>query len=226
VGKIFKTLKMSVSTENFLKTVYHLQCEAGVEAKPGIIASRLGISNAAATEMARKLAAKKLLHYKKYQPVELTEAGMKRALQVVRKHRLWELFLHQSLGLSLRQVHNEAEMLEHQTSDFLTEKLAEFLGQPTYDPHGDPIPDVSGHIEKSGKHLLLAKAAPGEHYRISRLYSTDEEILSFCEDHGLNMHASLTVVRQLENTKMTEIIIQDKVLVLNEAISNSIYVTE
>lgn len=98
----------------------------------------LNITNAALTDMARNLASKNLIVYTKYKPLSLTLSGQLLAMNVLRKHRLWETFLHQTLQLSLLEIHQQAEMLDHFTSDFLSEKIYLFLGYPTTDPHGDP----------------------------------------------------------------------------------------
>src|SRR5690606_33049030 len=116
------------------------------DTKPGNIAKKLGISNAAATDMAKKLAARELLHYEKYQALQLTDKGAKMAINVVRKHRLWEALLFKMFDMSLHEIHREAELLEHQTSDFLAEKISAYLGNPKFDPHGDPIPNADGEI--------------------------------------------------------------------------------
>ncbi len=133
---------MSVSVENFIKTVYHLNENGEKDTKPGSIASELNISNAATTDMSRKLARKNLIYYQKYKPILLTAKGQKMALSVIRKHRLWETFLFENFNLSLDEIHREAELLEHQTSDFLADKIEELLGMPKVDPHGTPIPNL------------------------------------------------------------------------------------
>jgi DtxR family Mn-dependent transcriptional regulator len=117
---------MSVAIENFVKTIYKNNNNDSNDTKPGNIAKKLGISNAAATDMAKKLALKNLLHYKKYQPLQLTKEGERMALNVVRKHRLWESFLHKTFDMSLHDIHREAELLEHETSDFWLKKLVLF----------------------------------------------------------------------------------------------------
>ena len=137
---------MSVAIENFVKAIYKNDMQDNNDTKPGNIAKKLGISNAAATDMAKKLATKDLLHYEKYQALQLTEKGTKMALNVVRKHRLWEALLFKMFDMSLHEIHREAELLEHETSDFLANKISEYLGNPKFDPHGDPIPNADGEI--------------------------------------------------------------------------------
>ena len=134
---------MSVAIENFVKAIYNNEKHDIANTKPGNIASKLGISSAAATDMAKKLDTKGLLNYEKYQKLRLTKKGEKMALNVVRKHRLWEAFLHKTFDMSLHKIHREAELLEHETSDFLAEKISAYLGNPKFDPHGDPIPNAN-----------------------------------------------------------------------------------
>ena len=137
---------MSVAIENFVKAIYKNDKHDSNDTKPGNIAKKLGISNAAATDMAKKLAEKDLLNYEKYQALQLTDKGEKMALNVVRKHRLWEALLFKMFDMSLHDIHREAELLEHQTSDLLANKISEYLGNPKFDPHGDPIPNELGEI--------------------------------------------------------------------------------
>lgn len=207
---------MSASTENFIKVVYQFQHNVGFDTKPGSIAKALKITNAAATDMARKLAEKDLIEYQKYKKLYLTSKGEKLALSVIRKHRLWETFLHKTLGLGLHEIHREAEMLEHQTSDFLAEKLNEFLDNPDVDPHGDPIPEVSGRINPTSNSINLSLAKPEEIYQVNRLFSSDEEFFSFCKSNNIEVGTNLTVVKQYPANKIIEIQIEQTKLLLSE----------
>lgn len=216
-------MNTSPSIENFLKAIYQLEQRVGDNTRPGTVAKVLGISNAAATDMARKLSTKRLIHYKKYQQLKLSQEGNKIAIALIRKHRLWETFLHKTLNLSLQEIHNEAESLEHQTSDFLTEKLNEFLNNPTNDPHGDPIPDIYGNFSTEKDSTLLSKAKPDGKYEIIRLFSSEEDFFDFCENHNIIIGSTIEVVKQYEKSNMTEIQINNKKLILNEDFTNIIY---
>lgn len=129
----------SVSVENIVKAIYSLHT-LGENVKTGVLAEKLNVSAAAITDISRKLSAKGIIDYEKYKGLNLTMKGRRIAINVIRKHRLWETFLHETLGLSLTEIHDEAENLEHQTSDFLADKLSEYLGHPEKDPHGQEIP--------------------------------------------------------------------------------------
>jgi len=171
---------MSVSKENFLKAVYQHHTDPDLDTRPGTISDALHISRAATTDMARNLAGKGLLAYEKYRELKLTNSGEKMALQVIRKHRLWETFLFRTLNMSLHEIHREAEMLEHQTSDYLASRIAEYLGDPSHDPHGDPIPDDNGEIRPVSGQVSLALAGEGTGYIVTRLSGSEKEFFDFC----------------------------------------------
>lgn len=217
---------MSVAVENFVKAIYNNEKQDITNTKPGNIASKLGISNAAATDMAKKLDTKGLLNYEKYQALRLTKKGEKMALNVVRKHRLWEALLHQMFDMSLHEIHREAELLEHETSDFLAEKISEYLGHPKFDPHGDPIPNAEGEITTKDTSIALINAKENTEYIVSRLMSTDKEFFEFCALNGIKYGNKIAVKKQFQNSKMTQIIINSNTIVLNQDFTQIIYVNE
>lgn len=138
-------MKYSISEENHLKAIFHLQQTAG-NVSTNELARELRTRPASVTDMMKKLKAKKLLHYQPYQGFRLTTEGNKVAIAVIRRHRLWEFFLAEKLSFSWNEVHDVAEELEHVRHPKLIEKLDEYLGFPRFDPHGDPIPDQDGKI--------------------------------------------------------------------------------
>ena len=217
---------MSVAIENFVKAIYKNDIQDNNDTKPGNIAKKLGISNAAATDMAKKLATKDLLHYEKYQALQLTEKGTKMALNVVRKHRLWEALLFKMFDMSLHEIHREAELLEHETSDFLANKISEYLGNPKFDPHGDPIPNADGEITTEDISIALSQSKEGKTYIISRLMSDDKEFFDFCAQNGLKYGNTITITKQFSKNKMTQISINNNTILLNEDFTNIIYVKE
>ena len=217
---------MSVAIENFIKAIYKNGKRDNNNTKPGNIAKELGISNAAATDMAKKLAKKDLLNYEKYQELKLTDQGTKMALNVVRKHRLWEALLFKLFDLSLHDIHREAELLEHQTSDLLANKISEYLGNPKFDPHGDPIPNADGEITTVDTSIPLSNTQEGKNYTISRLMSDDKEFFEFCAQNGLKYGNTVLVSKQLSKNKMTQILINNNTILLNEDFTSIIYVNE
>ncbi|HEU5298632.1 MAG TPA: metal-dependent transcriptional regulator [bacterium] len=148
------------SIEDYLKVIWKLQHEEAA-VTTNAVAAQMGVAPASATNMLKKLAGLRLVEHTPYHGVVLTAAGAKVALEVIRHHRLLELYLAQALGVSLDRVHEEAERLEHVLSEEVEEKIAAQLGEPTHDPHGDPIPTREGALERS-RHPLLADLAPGQ----------------------------------------------------------------
>ena len=149
-----KAKEMTQSEENYLKAVYHLEDSEAGTVNTNSIADYIHTKPSSVTDMVKKLAEKGLLNYKKYQGVSLTGRGTKKALSVIRKHRLWETFLVEKLNFAWDEVHEVAEQLEHIESEKLINELDRLLGFPKSDPHGDPIPDKNGELEKQHTHVL------------------------------------------------------------------------
>ncbi len=217
---------MSIAIENFVKNIYHFRQRNDGLCKIGKLAKKLKVSNAAATDMARKLSRKGLLDYEKYRGISLTEDGYSLAIKVIRKHRLWETFLYKNFGMSLHEVHIEAEGLEHSTSDFLAEKLNKYLGYPTIDPHGDPIPTAEGVVAIDNDFISLSKGEVGKTYKIVRLVSDDKDFLDFCADSDMLITHKLIVKKQHLASKMTEIEAADKKLIIHDNYSKLIHLHE
>ena len=215
---------MSISIENFVKTIYLQEQRMGEDTRPGTLARLLNISNAATTDMARNLAQKKLVNYTKYQKLSLTPEGKKLALNILRKHRLWEAFLHKTLDLSLHEIHQEAERLEHLTSDFLADRIDKYLNYPASDPHGDPIPCSDGIEQPVGDAIVLSEAMMGENYSIVRLFSSNPDFFDFCASNKIGLGTTIRIEKNFDEMKMIEVSIGDKKLLLNEEITNIIYV--
>ena len=219
-----KRIIMSISIENFVKAIYLQGQQMGGDTRPGTLAKLLNISNAATTDMARSLSEKNLVNYTKYQELTLTPQGDKLALQVLRKHRLWEAFLSKTLNLSLHEIHQEAERLEHATSDYLADKIDEYLNYPTADPHGDPIPCNDGQERVTNEVIVLSEAEVGKEYNIARLFSSNTEFFEFCTSNGIAIGAKVRIDKIFEEMKMIEVSIGEKQLLLNESFTNIIYV--
>ncbi len=145
---------LTYSEENYLKTIFHLSLNQKKGVTTNAIAAKIETKASSVTDMIKKLDDKKLVEYQKYQGVKLTEEGLLAAKMIVRKHRLWEVFLVEKLGFSWDEVHDVAEELEHIKSEKLINKLDAYLEYPTEDPHGDPIPNAKGEIKNVEKQLL------------------------------------------------------------------------
>jgi DtxR family Mn-dependent transcriptional regulator len=177
----------SSTVENYLKAIYQGQStlDRGVRlVSMGQVASALGVTPGTATTMIKTLAESGLVEYEPYSGVRLTAAGQKLAALVVRRHRLVELFLVQVMGMSWAEVHDDAELLEHVVSDRLIDRMDEMLGRPTYDPHGDPIPNQEGSIPP--RHLDSLLTCPtGTPLRVTRIADQDPAFLRFIENNNL-----------------------------------------
>jgi len=183
---------LSSATEDYLKAIYELQLTDGAVTTMAL-AGAMGVSAASTTNMVKKLAALKLARHAPYHGVELTPAGEKIALEVVRHHRLIELFLHEALGMPWDEVHAEAHKLEHVLSDKLEDHIADFLGDPTTDPHGDPIPSKAGIIAPTDL-VMLADLAPNTPATIQRVAAQDPARLRYLREQGLVPNTRVTVV--------------------------------
>lgn len=177
--------------EDYLKAIYHLE-QKNERATTTAIAEAMGVSPASATNMIKKLAELKLVSYTPYQGVKLTPAGRKIALEVIRHHRLLELYLAEALGISWDKVHDEAERLEHVISEELEEAIARVLGNPKVDPHGDPIPSPEGHVEEVWG-VTLAEVPLNTPARVMRVRCQQAEVLRYLGDLGIYPGTRVTV---------------------------------
>jgi DtxR family transcriptional regulator, Mn-dependent transcriptional regulator len=168
---------LSAASQDYLKEIHKLRLE-GRRATTSALADRMGVRPPSATAMIKKLAGLGLANHAPYRGVELTPAGEKVALEVIRHHRLLEQYLAQALGLPLDEVHIEADRLEHVLSEELEARIDRTLGYPTHDPHGDPIPDRKLKLDRS-KLRTLANLEPGDEATIRRVPSDDEELLRY-----------------------------------------------
>src|SRR5215212_3559724 len=193
----------SSSVGDYLKAIWEVGGSGAASTKD--VAERLSIASASVSNMFMRLREMGLAEYERYQGASLTEAGRVEALRLVRRHRLIESFLLECLGYSWEEVHEEAESLEHSVSDAFTERLAEFLGHPAYDPHGDPIPAADGTLEPDDS-FPLAAAATGQRVRIYRVGQEDAPTLAFLEGSGLVPGRVLEVreVRALDGVVFVE----------------------
>jgi DtxR family Mn-dependent transcriptional regulator len=174
----------STAVQDYAKAIYSLQDRAAEPVSTSAIADRLGVSPASASAMVKRLAALGLVAHEPYRGVELTGAGQKVALEVMRHHRLIELYLAEALGMSWDRVHQEAEVLEHAISPELSDLIAAKLGNPTRDPHGDPIPTADGEIEDAPTRSLV-DLEPGESGTFARVSDSDPEMLRYLSKRGI-----------------------------------------
>jgi DtxR family Mn-dependent transcriptional regulator len=193
-------MELSLSEENYLKAIYHLSGGGKEQVATNAISERLKTTPASVSDMIRKLSEKGMLHYQKYQGVTVSDEGAKSALRVIRKHRLWEVFLVSKLKFHWDEVHDVAEQLEHINSPLLIGRLDEFLGFPKFDPHGDPIPDEHGAIDAKPKKVLDSMTA-GERGKLVALKDTEAGFLQYLDRINLHLGDSVEVVEVMEYDK-------------------------
>lgn len=185
-------MKINEAIEDYLKTIYEIQSECGRVATT-VLARRMSIAPASATGMIKRLAELNLVSYQPYQGIELTSHGSKIALEVLRHHRLIELYLVEALGMSWDKVHHEAERLEHVMSKELIERIDLYLGHPAFDPHGQPIPDSEGNIAKVSA-VRLADLKTGQSAVVSEVIDRDPKMLRYLAELGIFPKASVHVL--------------------------------
>lgn len=187
----------NISQEDYLTTIYRNLDTAG-EIKPNLLAEKLDISNAAVTDMLRKLSRDGFVYYKKYKSIKLTKTGENYAKNMLRRHRLWEVFLHKKLGMSWDKVHSEAEMLEHSSSDEMINLLEKFLGFPEVDPHGYPIPDKKGRIKENTKLIPLTELKTKDEAIVVRANDDVRNLLAYLTKIGIELEKKIEVIDMLE----------------------------
>ena len=211
------------SEENYLKAVYHLQSGEDT-VTTNALAQKLNTRPASVTDMMKKLDAKKLLHYTPYYGFHLTEQGKKAALHIIRRHRLWEVFLAQKLGFEWDEVHSLAEELEHVSSKKLIDKLDAFLGHPHFDPHGDPIPDSRGRL-KSDTAVTLEKLPLQVSAVVCRVANQSPEMLELLDHKAIRIGTKLEVRKQFPFDNSYELKLKSNTLItISEQLAKNIYV--
>jgi len=215
----------TLSEENYLKAIYHLEEISKKGISTNSIAKKLDTKASSVTDMIKKLSEKKVVIYKKYQGVNLTEFGKKSAAIIIRKHRLWEVFLCQKLNFSWDEVHEIAEQLEHIKSEALVDKLDQFLGFPTIDPHGDPIPDRDGKITKRKK-VKLASLKENEQSVLLSIKDSSDDFLRYLDKKEIAI-GCLIKVKSLEPFDKSMLVeIANKEILITEEVANNLLVKE
>ena len=185
--------RLTDAVEDYAKAIYALQARTGAPVATNALAARLGVTPASASGMVKRLDELGFVTHVPYRGVELTESGRRVALAVLRHHRLLELYLAESLGVPWDRVHDEAEVLEHAISADLADRIAEQLGDPTHDPHGDPIPTRDGRIDE-GETVALHGLGEGAAGRFVRVSDADPRMLRYLADRGIVPGASFEVI--------------------------------
>jgi DtxR family Mn-dependent transcriptional regulator len=214
---------MTFSEENYLKTIYHLTTISETEVSTNAIAEKMETKASSVTDMLKKLSDKELVNYKKYQGVSLTDKGKLAAKMIVRKHRLWEVFLVEKLDFSWDEVHDIAEQLEHIKSEKLVNKLDDFLGNPTEDPHGDPIPDAIGRMVKIEKQLL-SELLENQTGICVGVKDTSSEFLKYLDKNQITLGSKIEVKAKEEFDLSLKINVAEKSITISNIVANNLYV--
>ena len=212
--------------EDYLKTIYDLTASYD-RATTNQIAERMEVTPASVTNMVQKLALTEppLLDYRKHRGVKLTPEGEKVALEIIRHHRLLEMFLHQTLGYSWDEVHEEADRLEHVISEELEERIATSLGDPLHDPHGDPIPTRELHLPLTSE-VPLSQLRPPKVAEVQRVRDGDPELLRYLSEMGIKPQARLEIIEYspFDNNLQVRIAGREEPVVLGPRVTNQVYV--
>ncbi len=216
---------MTLAEENYLKAIYHLenQCNNGVSTNA--LAEEMRTKASSATDMIKKLAEKNMISYIPYQGVSLSKSGRSYAVKVVRKHRLWEVFLLEKLNFSWDEVHDVAEQLEHIKSEKLTDKLDEFLGFPKVDPHGDPIPDKHGNFEEVDK-TSLSNATKGLTYVCVGVDDSSSDFLKYLDGNNISLGTTIKIIHKEPFDNSVKIKFNDVELVVSQNVAKNLFLTE
>ncbi len=215
---------ISVTEENYLKAIYKICEKEEKGASNKAISTRMDTSAASVTDMLKRLAKKELIHYEKHSGVTLTREGRAIATHLVRKHRLWEVFLADKLNFSWDEIHPMAEELEHINSEELINRLEKFLGYPKFDPHGDPIPDEEGRIT-TRQQMLLSKLEMGEKGTIVGVQEHSATFLQYLDRLGLTLDSQVTLVEKFEYDQSVKIKLNGMLdLLLSDKVSNNIFI--
>lgn len=189
---------LTTSEENHLKAIHSLEDEFDGAVSTNAIADRLETKASSVTDMLRKLAEKNLIDYVRYKGVSLTDDGRKIALKIIRKHRLWEVFLVEKLHFGWDEVHEVAEQLEHIQSVKLTDRLEEFLDFPKFDPHGDPIPNKNGEIVRRKKACLLHEMELNVPSTVVGVNDSSSSFLQFLDKQGIRLGDEMVILEHFE----------------------------
>lgn len=217
-------MTLSQSVEDYLKVIYVLESE-GSAATTNNIAEMMDVSSASVTNMLKRLAGLNLIKHKSYKGATLTDAGNKIALEILRHHRLLELYLKEIMGYSWDEVHDEAEKLEHHISEQFEDKIAELLNHPTHDPHGDPIPTKDGVMPEMAS-LPLAVANVDEQYIVGRVKDQDPEFLRYLEKIGIIPGVKITIIEKAPFNGPVQVKLEDEEKTIGFSIAEQIYLVE
>lgn len=214
---------LSYTEENYLKAIFSLSKKSENTVSTNDLAKKLVTKASSVTDMVKKLADKKLVDYKKYQGVKLSDKGKKTAVSIIRSHRLWEVFLVKHLSYRWDEVHEIAEQLEHVKSETLIDNLDKFLGFPEVDPHGDPIPDKNGNIPVFTK-KLLSELEIDQESSIVGVKDSSDIFLKYLNNKGIAIGNKIKIVYRESFDKSLEVILNEEKILITEEVAKNLFV--
>ena len=213
----------NISKEDYLSAIYKYR-EVDGTIKANIIAEKLSVSNAAVTDMLKKLSKDGYVDYKRYKEIKLSKDGEEYAKNMVRRHRIWEVFLNQVVGIPWDEVHEEAHNLEHSASDSLINRMEEMLDFPAFDPHGDPIPSKDGKMPKLKKNISLSFLQADDKGKVVRVNDFDNNFLSYISKIGINLGKEIFVKQVLDFDRSMLVVVNGKETNISSTIASNIFV--
>ena len=213
----------NISKEDYLSAIYKFR-EVDGSIKANIIAEKLSVSNAAVTDMLKKLSKDGYVDYKRYKEIKLSKDGEEYAKNMVRRHRIWEVFLNQVVGIPWDEVHEEAHNLEHSASDSLINRMEEMLDFPAFDPHGDPIPSKDGKMPKLKKNISLSFLQADDRGKVVRVNDFDNNFLSYISKIGINLGKEIFVKQVLDFDRSMLVVVNGKETNISSTIASNIFV--
>jgi len=220
------TMELTVAEENYLKAIYHLSDGGKKSVSTNDIAAEIKTKAASVSDMLRKLGEKEVIEYRKYYGLQITETGKRLALQTIRKHRLWEVFLVEKLNFAWDEVHEVAEQLEHIQSHLLIQRLDAYLNFPKFDPHGDPIPDEFGDV-RARPRVQLNEMEVNQTGQIVAVKDSSAAFLRYLDKVGAYIGARIKVLDKVEFDGSLEILVdQKKTLFMSKDVASNILVLQ
>ena len=218
-------LILSKSEENYLKSIYNLSELGNKVVTTNSISKILNIEPASVTDMIKKLSKKKLIYHEKYRGTKISKNGIKVALQIIRRHRLWEVFLYEKLNFNWDEIHEVAEELEHVSSDRLIDNLDKYLKYPKIDPHGDPIPNKLGEIDFVDK-ISISDLKINEKGIVSRIINEDEEFFILLNKLNIEIGTEVKILDKIDYDGSLDVSINNKSVIISKVIAENIKITK
>lgn len=216
----------TISKENYLKAIYGLALDISETVSASDLSKELNVSNSAITEMANKLSKQGYIQYEKYKGIRILEKGRKLAIDVIRKHRIWEIFLIDTLGYNWDEVHIEAEKLEHCSSTLLIDRIDKYLDYPSIDPHGEPVPNKDGTYRTFVDDIPMKNCQIGNKYLISRVDDKNPDLVKYLSQINMELNKVVIIIDKLSFDGSIIISVDNVNHSLSEKLVDKIYLSE